>query len=457
MVSKQLYSYVIDINLLYDLQFGFQPGKSTVHPLMHVIDYISKAFNNDEFAVAVFLDLQKAFDLVDHSILLMKLEKIGVHGLALKWFKSYLIDRKQCVMENGNLSDFFTLINISVLQGSILGSLLFLLFINDKHSSDNLLNIHFADDTSVLCKGKNLEELVQLVNFEVQKLGIWLRANKLAVNASKTKVMIFHPKGKKIPDVNFVFNNNDLNEIVNTELIYPIERIHNNTVPHPAYKILGVYIDENLTFDYHLKITNNKISKSLYSLNKVKHFLSSNALKSIYYSLIHPHFLYCLPVVSCTSQKYLNTLILKQKRCIRIIFNAKYNAHPEPLFSKLKILPLADLILHQNLSFMHSIEYGYAPTSFYIDPMFPKNLNIENHYYPLRNLGNYYIPRVKNNSLNKFPLYSFPVSWNNLDDSLSCIANKNSFKYELKTHLLSRLMNFECNKLFCLTCSNIVN
>ena len=202
MVSK--HSYVIDNNLLYDLQFGFQPGKSTVHPLMHVIDYISKAFNNDEFAVAVFLDLQKAFDLVDHSILLMKLEKIDVHGLALKWFKSYLSDRKQFVMVNGNLSDFFTLINISVLQGSILGPLLFLIFINDMHSSNNLLNIHFADDTSVLCKGKNLEELVQLVNFEVQKLGIWLRANKLAVNASKTKVMIFHHKGKKIPDVNFV-------------------------------------------------------------------------------------------------------------------------------------------------------------------------------------------------------------------------------------------------------------
>ena len=130
-------------------------------------------------------------------------------------------------------------------------------------------------------------------------------------------------KGKKIHDVYFDFNNNDLNEIVNTELIYPIERIHNNTVPHPAYKILGVYIDENLTFDYHLKITNNKISKSLYSLNKVKHCLSSNALKSIYYSLIHPHFLYCLPIVSCTSQKNLNTLIQKQKRCIRIICKAK--------------------------------------------------------------------------------------------------------------------------------------
>ena len=82
-------------NLLYDLQFGFQPGKSTVHPLLHIVDYISKAFNDDEITVAVFLDLQKAFDLVDHNILVMKLEKIGVNGIVLKWFKSYLSDRKQ--------------------------------------------------------------------------------------------------------------------------------------------------------------------------------------------------------------------------------------------------------------------------------------------------------------------------------------------------------------------------
>ena len=109
LVSKQLYTYVSLNNLLYDLQFGFQPGKSTVHPLLHIVDYISKAFNDDEITVAVFLDLQKAFDLVDHNILVMKLEKIGVNGIVLKWFKSYLSDRKQMDFRTLNALNFFVI------------------------------------------------------------------------------------------------------------------------------------------------------------------------------------------------------------------------------------------------------------------------------------------------------------------------------------------------------------
>ena len=452
-VAKQLLSFVESNDILYAFQFGFQSGKSTVHPLIHIVDYISKAFNNDEFVIAVFLDLQKAFDLVDHDILCMKLEKIGVRGLALKWFKSYLSNRKQFVMVNGTLSDFFAMINISVLQGSILGPLLFLIFINDMHSSNKLLNIHFADDTSGLCKGKNFDELVSFVNTELQKLGIWLRSNKLAINASKTKIMIFHPKGKIIPDASFFFNNNDLDVPVDPDLVYPIERIHNNSVPCPAYKILGVYVDENLTFDYHIKTVLNKISKSMFSLNKVKNFLSTSALKSIYYALVHPHFLYCLPVVSCTSQKNINSLSLKQKRCIRTIAKSRYNAHSEPLFYELKILPFPDLILHQKLSFMHSIAFSYAPLSFFMDPMFPRNLDFETHQYPLRNRDQFFIPRCKNLFLNRFPLYSFSTCWNELDPDLSCIASKNVFKYKLKQLFLDRLSNFECNRLFCYTCS----
>ena len=167
---------------------------------MHILNYIAKAFNNNEFVVSVFLDFQKAFDLVDHSILLKKLSKLGIHGLELKWFENYLKDRKQFVMVNGILSNFATFINISVLQGSILGPLLFLCFINDMHLSNQLVNFHFADDTTALAKGQSLNELVQFVNYEIQKLGIWLRANKLSINAAKTKIMIFHSKGKVIPD-----------------------------------------------------------------------------------------------------------------------------------------------------------------------------------------------------------------------------------------------------------------
>ena len=452
-VSKQLFNYLETNNLLYSLHFGFQPFKSTVHPLIHMVHYISKAFNRNEFVIAVFLDLKKAFDLVDHKILLMKLRKIGIGDIALKWFETYLENRKQFVMVDGALSDFATTINISVLQGSILGPLLFLIFINDFHKSNNLLNLHFADDTSALCKGNNLVELSNFMNLELQKIGTWLRANKLAINASKTKIMIFHPKGKIIPDLRFVFNDNDLDGIINPDLIHPLERIHKNSKPHPAFKILGVYFDENLSFDYHSQVVSNKISKSMYSLNKVKKILPTSALISIYYAIIHPHLLYCLPNVSCTSQTNMNSLFIKQKRCIRFIGNAKYNAHTEPLFLSLKILPLPELIAQQCLYFMHSIEYNYAPFSFFNPETFPRNLNLENHSYPLRNLQQFNVSRLNSSWLKRFPLYTFTTAWNELDISLKSISSKIEFKIKLKKYLLGKLEGFVCTRLFCYSCS----
>jgi len=117
-------------------------------------------------------------------------------------------------MVNGVLSDFFALINISVLQGSILGPLLFLCFLNDMHKSNKLINIHFADDTTGLAKGSSLDELINFVNLEIQKLGVRLRSNKLAINTNKTKIMIFHLKSKNVfSEINFVFNKNDIDAV----------------------------------------------------------------------------------------------------------------------------------------------------------------------------------------------------------------------------------------------------
>ena len=122
----------------------------------------------------MFLDLRKAFDLVDHNILFLKLEKYGIRGAALNWFNSYLKDRVQYVMVNCSLSEFFTLLNIAVLQGSILGPILFLIYNNDLFSCNNLFNILFVDDTTALTKGKNIEDLSNFINSELQKLGAWL-------------------------------------------------------------------------------------------------------------------------------------------------------------------------------------------------------------------------------------------------------------------------------------------
>ena len=127
-----------------------------------------------KLVVAVFLDLRKAFDLVDHNILFLKLEKYGIRGAALNWFNSYLKDRVQYVMVNCSLSEIFTLLNIAVLQGSILGPILFLIYNNDLFSCNNLFNILFVDDTTALTKGKNIEDLSNFINSELQKLGAWL-------------------------------------------------------------------------------------------------------------------------------------------------------------------------------------------------------------------------------------------------------------------------------------------
>ena len=450
-VSKCLTEYLSTNNLLYQHQYGFQPNKSTVHPLLHITDYISKAFNKDETVIAIFLDLSKAFDLVDHDILCMKLKKLGIRGTALTWFTNYLKDRIQYVKVNGSLSEFFRLINVGVAQGSIIGPTLFLIYINDMFTCNNLFNLLFADDTTGLAKGKNLNDTTTFVNQELQKLATWLKANKLSANTSKTKAMVFHPKGKNIPNINLFFNNNDVDSINLPDQIHPIEIITNFSKV-PAYKLLGIYLDENFTFDYHFKVLHSKISKSLYSLNRVKHILPVKSLKTLYYALIHPHFLYCLPIISCTSKKNINLLAKSQKWAIRIINKSKYNAHTQPLFASSNILPINDLITQQNLHLIHAFVYNYLPSSF--NNFLQVNRATHNHEYVLRNDDDFFVPQTKNDYLKRFPFYTFPLAWNNLSLNLKLTQNKKIFRLNLKSYLMLPYKSFSCDRLFCYVCSN---
>jgi hypothetical protein len=148
---------------------------------------------------------------------------------------------------------------------------------------------------------------------------MWFRANKMAVNVSKTKFIIFKPKGKKIslnPDEGIFFNNNDLNVPNDPSKIYKLDRIYeDNPVSQDCtYKLLGVLIDEHLSFNQHCTYIGNKIAQSNYIISRSKNLLPSNMLKTLYYSLVHPHLLYCLPIYSCTSSKNLNKLFVMQKK-----------------------------------------------------------------------------------------------------------------------------------------------
>jgi hypothetical protein len=227
-VAQKLISHLLDNDLLYAHQYGFLPNRSTDHNLLQIVNYITKALDEGNFCIGVFLDLKKVFDVCSHEILLRKIQKMGIRGTAYNWwFENYLAGHTQFVDINGNKSDPLA-INISVIQGSILGPILFLCYINDFYRATTLFSVLFADDTTDLGKGKNLRELTQYVNGELQKISYWFRANKMAVNTSKTKFIVFRTTGKRIApeDCQLVFNSNEIGTIENPNLIVPIVRIH---------------------------------------------------------------------------------------------------------------------------------------------------------------------------------------------------------------------------------------
>ena len=445
-VHEQLFQYLDANKILNQNQFGFQKGRSTVHALTKIMNFLADSFNNNKFVVAVFLDYKKAFDLVSHDILLKKLEKIGIRGINLNWFKTYLANRKMYTMINGSLSRTMKVINRSVPQGSILGPLLFLIFINDMPNCTNLLSILFADDTTTLACGDDIELLGPIVNTELQKIGTWLKANELSINTSKTKIMIFS-QNRKIPDFNFVFNNNDVLGRQDPNLISSIERIQltSNT---KTFKMLGVHFDEKLSFDFHCQKVINKISSALFMINRAKHMLSKSSLKRLYFAMIHPHLLYCLPIYSNTSPKNIDKIFKKQKQSIRIINNAKFNAHTEPLFYNSSILPFNELIIEQKLVLLHPIMHNYSKNNL----EFQKLSNVQVHNYPLRNCHDFHVPRTLSTRLCKMPFFDLPKVWNSIDDEIKKISLKKTFKSQIKNLAMDKYANFRCNNLICYPC-----
>ena len=226
------------------LQFGFREKHSTTHALLCLTQSIKHSIDNGNFDCGIFLDLQKAFDTVNHKILLQKLEHYGVRGNALNWFQSYLTGRSQYVTVNGHRSDYKP-ITCGVPQGSVIGPLLFLIYANDLPSVSKVLKFYlFADDTSIYFDSIDLITLQKVVNRELKKVKKWLDANRLSLNISKTNYVIFHSQPKRI------------NEFIRIKLgSKPLNRAE-------YIKCLGILVD--LTLSWKPQIT--ELSKNLQGL-----------------------------------------------------------------------------------------------------------------------------------------------------------------------------------------------
>ena len=415
-VHKNVYTFLEKNKVLYASQYGFRKNRSTVNAITELVCHITNAFENKQNTLSVFLDLSKAFDTIDHSILLHKLEFYGVRGLALNWFQSYLSDRKQYVLFN-NVQSQTLGITCGVPQGSVLGPLLFLIYVNDiANCLTHSKLISFADDTTVFLSSKCINDLYKKMNSDLDDLTNWFKANRLALNVNKSNCMLFQPNG----------NQNTLGKTLN---------IGTDPIEHKLNcKFLGIFIDNQLRWNNHLSHISAKLSRSVYILKTVKHILPLTLLRSLYYTMVQPYLTYGIILWGPTYRCHLKQVSILQKKAIRCINKSYYNAHTEPLFIRNKILKLDDLYKFELSKFMFDCINGLLPTP--ILEYFTTNATIHAHHTRQRNIP--HVTQTVGTISERAVTHKGPKTWTEIPQTIRLHQNKNIFSRLLKNDYITK-------------------
>ena len=300
LIYVRFFNFFKKHDVVYAHQYAFQKNVSTANAILDVVTSTHENISDDFYTGLAMVDLKKAFDTMSHSTLMLKLNHYGIRGVASKLIYSYLQNRKQFVKINRSCSDK-QIIDYGVPQGSSLGPLFFLVYVNDMSNALASKPILFADDTCLLVKASNLESLQTNLDIELQNLHEWCCINKLTINHSKTSVLIIPPKlGKNHPPYLSVNRNGS-----------PIKVEH-------TLKYLGVIMDDKLTFGDHIKILVNKVARGVGILTKLKHFFPQNILLQLHYTLVHSQLLYGIIIWGNTFPTYMRKLTALQNRAVKI-------------------------------------------------------------------------------------------------------------------------------------------
>ena len=365
LIYNRLSCFLEQSGILFKNQFGFRQNKNTTLAIFNLLSDFFNTFNKKLYTIALFLDIKKAFDSVDKNILLMKLNKYGVRGISNKLIDSYLSNRKQYVSLEDSWSSTLGL-NKGVPQGSVLGPLLFNVFIDDITSISNCKSILYADDSVFYVTDTTFGGCVDKLRQVIEDLSLWLVNNKLIPNAMKTKLMLITPKyTPELPDIEF---NNTILEWVDN------------------FKYLGFNIDSKLSFSFHADFVNKQLSRLLGVMYSVAKLIPRKTLKMIYQSMILPVLCHNIVIWGGISQVHLNSIIVKINKILRLILHVKYSENRIPLvstssmFKELNLLQFRDLYHFSLLKFLHHILYIEKNT--FIEHFVPL---LPNHSYNTRN------------------------------------------------------------------------
>ena len=428
-----------------DFQYGFRESCSTTLAAIELYESVTNALENNREVITISLDLSKAFDSLNHGILLAKLHKYGLRGVSFSWIKSYLTNRYQkvtldgsciqslpaidttikneciaCRMEGSDVTNNLSLSGLAKLQhgvpqGSILGPTLFIIYINDIiHSSNSFQFISYADDTTLLYSYPKKSNPSLHINGELSKVHDWLLCNKLLLNTKKTQAIAFKCT-------------TPLTEIAikcGTKDIQLVDKIN----------FLGIIFDSKLTFKEHVKHVRKKVSCSLGIINRAKNLLSPDAKKQLYFALVHSHFTYGIELWGGIPKCNLYPLVRLQKRAMRIVANVRYNTETKGLFDKFRTLQIENIFKLQLNKLMFKAFHRKLPPG--IQRFYMNNQQQRQTRQSFMNLA---VKRRGNKIQNLRPSVSGPFLWNQLKVALRSKNNIAQFCSSLKKEILQEM------------------